>query len=246
MPKLNQVVATEKQTKESVNKQTAPLFHAAKTPALFAGITKTYEPLNVDGEQLPEDSTRVQHTVPEILENFAAATTKLVDTQLTKETANTQAFADVVVDGDVLISQAPVTFLLQFEKQLVQEVRGLISSLPTLDPAQEWEPEASERAGVFTTQVIKRHRTKKLERPIVLYEATEKFPAQTQMITEDVLAGYWNEKRFSGAISGQRKQELLDKVDKLIAAVKYAREAANARDAEPQTVGDEVFGYLFR
>lgn len=245
MPKLNQVVATEKQTKEAVNKQTVPLFHAAKNPALFAGVTKTYEPLNEDGEQLPDDSTRVQFTVPEVLENFAKATTKLVDSQLTKETANTEAFADVTVNGSVLIAQAPVSFLLQFEKQLSQEVRGLIASLPTLDPAQEWAEQTSERAGVFTTDVVKRHRTKKTELPVVLYQATDKFPAQTQMITEDKLVGYWNEKRFSGAISGQRKQELLDKVDTLIAAVKYAREAANSRDAESKTVGAEVFGFLF-
>lgn len=247
MTKLNQVVAVEKTVKEKVNKQTAPLFHTTKnaTGALFSGLTKTYEPLDADGEHLPDDSTRVQNTVPEILEAFAKPTIQLFDTQLTKETANTEAFADVVVDGVTLIAQAPVTFLLQFEKHLTQEVRGLIVALPTLDPAQEWEPADSERAGIFRTQTIRRQRTKKTEEPVVLYLATDKFPAQTQMITTDKLVGYWNEMRFSGAISGQRKQELLDRVDALIAAVKFAREAANNRDVDNKTVGAEIFGYLF-
>lgn len=245
MPKLNQVVAIEKAIKEKVNKQTAPLFHTSKQPAFFVGITKTYEPLNADGERLPDDSTRLQNTVPEILEAFAAPVAKMLDTQLTKETANTEAFADVVLDGAVLIEHAPVSFLLQFEKLLSQEVRGLILSLPTLDPAQEWQDASAERAGVFSTGVVQRHRTKKVEKPIVLYDATDKHPAQTQMITTDDLVGYWHERRFSGAISGQRKQELLDRVDNLIAAVKFAREAANNRDVDNKTIGAEVFGYLF-
>src|SRR4051812_7787412 len=98
MTKLNQVVAVEKTVKEKVNKQTAPLFHTTKSPAFFAGLEKTYEPLAEDGEQMPPDSTRVQNTVPEILDAFAKPTIQLIDTQLTKETANTEAFASVVVD----------------------------------------------------------------------------------------------------------------------------------------------------
>lgn len=245
MTKLNQVVAVEKQTKEKVNKQTAPLFHIVKDGKFFAGLSKTYEPIDVDGEQLPEDSTRVQNTVPEILSAFADPSVKMLDAQLTKETANTEAFADVEVNGAVLIEGAPVSFLLQFEKYLSQEVRGLIVGLPTLDPAQDWETSDSERAGIFETAQVRRHRTKKVERPIVLYDATDKHPAQTQMITTDELVGYWNEKRFSGAVSAQRKQQLLDRVDDLIAAVKYARESANNRDVENATIGAEIFGYLF-
>lgn len=245
MTKLNQVVAVEKALKEKVNRQTAPLFQIVKAPALFAGLAKTYEPQDVEGEQLPEDSTRVQYAVPEILDAFRVPTIKLLDAQLTKETANTEAFADVVLDGTTLIEKAPVSFLLQFEKHLSQEVRGLILLLPTLDPSQDWKATQSDRGGVYETAVVRRHRTKKVEKPVVLYPATPEHPAQTQMITTDELVGYWNEKRFSGAIPAQRKQELLDRVDVLIAAVKHARESANNRDVENKTIGAEVFGYLF-
>lgn len=245
MTKLNQIVATEKALKEGVNKQTAPLFHAAKAPQLFSGLTKTYESIEEGGEELPDETVRVQNTVPELLDAFATPVSKLIDLQLTKETANAGAFADVVVDGQVIIKDAPVTFLLQFEKLLQQEVRGLILQLPVLDPAQTWAPDTSGRLGVSVTEVIKRHRTKKIQKPIVLYAATPEHPAQTQMINEDILAGYWAEKKFSGAISGARKQELLDRVDTLIAAVKYAREAANDKVVEQKAASAAVFGFLF-
>ena len=164
---------------------------------------------------------------------------------LTKENANTEAFADVKVNGEVLIEQAPVSFLLQFERMLTQEVRGLIVSLPTLDPAYEWTPSDASEAGVYETEVTKRGRTKKVQKPIVLYPATDKHAAQTQLITEDELVGYWSEKKFSGAISAARKQELLDRVDTLIAAVKFAREEANSRDVEMKAAGAQIFAHLF-
>jgi hypothetical protein len=243
---LNQVVAAEKGIKDSVNKETAPIFHDTKRPELFAGHSKTYEALNAeDTEVLPPDEKRVQLTVGEVLDAFAKPMTKLLDVILTKETANTQAFADVVVDGETVIPQAPVSFLLQLEKQLTQEVRGLIVSLPTLDTAYEWEETSSERGGVVETKPQQRHRTKKVTRPITLAPATDKHPAQVQLVNEDVLTGYWNEKRFSGAVSAQRKRELLEKVDKLIVAVKYAREQANSRTVEQKTCGADVFGFLF-
>ena len=245
MTKLHQIAAVLKGTKEAVNKQTAPIFHTAKNASSFAGLSRTYEPVEDGGETLPDESVRVQATVPELLEAFRKPMIKQTDLILTMETSNMEAVADVEVDGKVLIKDAPVTFLMQFEKVLQQEVRGLIVSLPTLDSAQEWEPDDSERVGVSVTPVVRRHRTKKINRAVVLHPPTDKHPAQTQMVIEDILAGYWSEKKFSGAISGARKQELTDRVETLIAAVKMARESANDREVEKKTAGADIFGYLF-
>ena len=209
MPKLNQIVAIEKGEKTAVNKETAPLFHDAKNAAKFAGLTKTYEPLEEDGPVYPGESVPVQRTVVDLLDAFAKPSTRLLDVIATKEMANTEAFADVVVDGQTIVERAPVSFLLQLEKYLQQEVRGLVVSLPTLDTAQSWEPSESGERGVSETPVTQRHKNKKITRPMVLAPATDKHPAQVQLVNEDILEGYWNEKRFSGAISGQRKQELI-------------------------------------
>lgn len=245
MTRLNQIVAIEKGEKSSVNKETAPLFHATKNSGLFAGLTKTYEPVEEDGEQFPDESAKVQHTVVELLSEFGKHSTRLLDIILTKETANTEASADVRVGDEVIIPQAPVSFLLQLEKYLQQEVKGLVTALPVLDPSQTWTASDTERNGIFETEEIKRHKTKKIAEPLVLAPATDKHPAQVQLVTRDVVAGYWSEKKFSGAISASRKQQLLAKVDELINAVKFAREEANSIQVTDKKAGAAIFGYLF-
>lgn len=245
MTKLNQIIAIEAGEKSRANKATAPLFHAAKNPALFAGLSRTYEPVEDGGEQLPEESSRVQYTVDQIIRGFVSSSTRMLDLGATKDLANTEARADVVVGEEVVIADAPVTLLLPLEKYLSQEVRGLIESLPVLDPAQSWELSNSEREGIYETEPVKRHRTKKVARPLELAPATDKHPAQVQLIQEDVLAGYWTEKKFSGAVPAARKAELLARVEKLIQAVKSAREAANDLVVTDVNIGERVFGYLF-
>ena len=51
--------------------------------------------------------------------------------------------------------------------------------------------------------------------------------------------------KFSGALPARRVNELVDRIEKLQQAVKFAREEANGADAVDQRVGDAVFGYLF-
>lgn len=245
MTKLNQIIAIEQGEKARTNKATAPLFHALKTEALFAGLTRTYEPVDDNGERLPDETARVKYTVPAIIEHFVKNSTRLLDLSATKDNTNMGAYADVEVDGTVIIDQAPVTFLLPFEKYLSQEVRGLAESLPVLDVAQDWTESASEREGIYETETIQRHRTKKVNRVLELSPATDKHPAQVQLVAEDVLAGYWNEKKFSGAVPASYKAELIERVEKLIQAVKVAREQANDTEVVDLKVGEAVFGYLF-
>lgn len=245
MTKLNQVVGLVVGAKQEANKRTAPLFHNLKVPALFVGLTQRYEPLEEGGEQLPDDNTKVQITVPEILDLFREPNSRMLDLISTAENANTEARADVTVDGETIIKDAPVTFLMQFQKFLEQEVRGLVQAIPVLDPSQDWNPSATGRRGEYETDETKTHRTKKVAKPIVLYPATDKHPAQTQLVNEDVLAGYWHKKKFSGAVPAQRKDELLKRVETLIAAVSTAREAANDREVVDKPVGKQVFDYLF-
>lgn len=249
MTKLNQIIALREGEKTRANKATAPLFHTAKDSARFAGLTRTYEPVEDGGAKLPDENARVQHTVSEIIDSFVRNSTRMLDLKATADVANTQAFADVVIeegdDRQVIIDHAPVTLLLPLEKYLQQEVRGLIETLPVLDPAQNWEPSGSERAGIYETAAVQRHRNQKVNRPLELSPATDRHPAQVQLVIEDVLAGYWTEKKFSGAIPASRKAELLARVETLIQAVQSAREQANDLTVEDKKIGDAVFNYLF-
>lgn len=243
--KLNQIVALVQGAKTDANKRTAPLFHMLNQAQLFAGLTQRYRPAEEGGTQLPDDTQRVQHTVPEVLEKFRAPNERLLDLIMTNETANMSAQADIEIDGDVILESVPVTFLMQFQKFLEQEVRGLVNNLPVQDPAEDWSPSPAERNGIWESDEVETFRTRKVQRPIVLYDATDKHPAQTQLITEDVVDGYWKKKRFTGAISQSRKDELIERLERLVAAVKSAREKANDQEVVDHPAGQAVFNYLF-
>ena len=56
--------------------------------------------------------------------------------------------------------------------------------------------------------------------------------------------GRWEITHFSGAVSRQRKTELVERGEALKAAVKQARERANREGAPRQDVGGPVFEFL--
>jgi hypothetical protein len=51
--------------------------------------------------------------------------------------------------------------------------------------------------------------------------------------------------KFSGALPAKRVNELLERVEKLQHAVKFAREEANNQEADEQKIGRSVLSYLF-
>lgn len=242
MAKLNQIIAIEKGIKSSAYGALTELNKAAQKPDLFNGFSKTYRKKDEDGEELPPEGKRVQYTSGEVLRAAERALTDLADVTARKDWTNCVAKADVVVDGKTLIASAPVSFLLFMEKQLT-DLRTLVGNLPVLDVAEDWKSDPN--SGLYRTEPTETHRTKKMQKPIVLYAATTEHPAQTQLITEDVIAGWWVLTRQSGAMPKPEKQKLQDRIDKLIQAIKQAREAANMFDeTDAPTIGGPVFGYL--
>jgi hypothetical protein len=241
--KLNQVIAIEKGIKSRVYGEITEMNKAAQKPALFSGFVKTYRKNNEDGEEYSSEQQKVQMRAEEILSRAAVLLTEMFDVTASKDYANCGAVADVLIDGSLILKDAPVTYLLFLEKQ-INDVRTFVENLPTLDEADDWNRD--ENTGLFKTAPIATHRTKKIQRPIVLYQATEHHPAQTQLITEDVLAGYWDTVKHSGAIPAPRKKVLLERIEKLSNAVKFAREAANALEARPVSAGKQIFDYLLQ
>ncbi len=128
------------------------------------------------------------------------------------------------------------------EKQLT-DIHTFVGNLPILDESENWTKD--ENSGLYKTEATQTHRTKKVVKPIVLYQATEQHPAQTQLITEDVIAGFWNQVKQSGAIPKPVKQKLQEKTEALLRAVKEAREEANGFEeiAVPE-IGSAIFNYI--
>jgi hypothetical protein len=178
----------------------------------------------------------------QVIADVAAALTRLFDVTATKDWTNCVARADVVVDGRTIAAQVPVTYLLFLEKQLV-DLHTFVRKLPVLDAAESWNYDSS--ADCFATDPVQTLRTRKVPRNHVKAEATEKHPAQVEVYHEDVTVGYWRTVKFSGALPASRVNELIDRVEKLQAAVKFAREDANGTEIEDRKVGERVLGYLF-
>ncbi len=240
--KLNQIVAIESGVKTRVNAYVTQLYKTLQHPQLFEGFSKTYRPIGEDGEQFPPEQKVVQHTAMGLLTQAASAMSELFDVTFAKDVGNTQARASVVVDGKVLLPDVPVPYLLFLEKQLT-DVHTMVAKMPVLDPAESWSTD--ENTGLFRTNPTATVKTKKVQRALVLYPHSAEHPAQTQLITEDVTVGNWQQTKFSGAITGPAQQRLLQRIEILQKAVKFAREEANAASVPMQPVGERVFSWLF-
>ena len=241
-PKLNQVLAIEKGVKSRTLSAVTKLYHEVQKPARLAGLHKTYEPLDDDGVRYPPESAKVAVRAEDVLKDAKKALRELFDVTAQKDWANCNARANIVVDGKTLVEDAPVTYLLFLEKQL-NDIKNLVGKLPVLDSAEDWSYD--EALGLFKTEPVKSTRTQKVHKPIVLYDATEEHPAQTQMVTVDEVVGNWTTVKQSGALPRNRKDELLERVERLTEAVKFARENANDTDAPKQELGEDVLSFLF-
>ncbi len=193
----------EKGVKSTAQRELAETQGLLTKPALPAGIARTYQPKDEEGEQLPAESTRVQVKSEEVLRRTAATLTRLFDVTATKDWANTEARADVTVDGTTLLAGVPVSYLLFLEKQL-NELHGFVKKLPVLDAAEAWSFDDS--SDTWRTDAVRTLCTKKVPRNHVKAEATEKHPAQVEVYYEDIAIGYWTTVKFSGAAraAGQR------------------------------------------
>jgi len=243
MARLNQIIAVEKGVKSRSFQELTEAHHLLQKPAMLAGISRTYRPKDDEGEQFPSESTRVQVKAEDVIRKTVEILTELLDVTATKDWANCKAHANVVVEGQTLLTDVPVTYLLFLEKQLV-DMHTFVKKLPVLDASETWTFDAS--ADTYATEPAQTTKTKKIPRNHVKAEATEHHPAQVEVYYEDVVVGYWRTVKFSGALPAQRVNELLERVERLQQAVKFAREEANNLEVEDVKVGDKLFQYLFR
>ena len=244
-PKLHEVIAVAKGKKGAAEAHVTELYKAIQKPDLFDGLSRRYRPKDENGDKLPDESKNVQQDLRALVAQAAERWAELFDVTLTVDAGNQFAKADVEVQLDdgsskVLVANAPVPFLLFLEKQLV-DVRTFVSKLPTPDPAEQWEADPSQ--GVLASKPVETLRTMKVQRPVVLYPATDKHPAQTSMVTEDVGAGYWTTRKFTTRVPVDVKAAALARIDKVVDAVRTARERANAVEVEKRKVGEALFAY---
>lgn len=242
MLKLNQVIAIEKGIKTKSQRVISDAHNSLKKKELFVGHTKTFSPYDEDGEQLPPDNMKVKYRVDDFINEAKQSWSELWDITAMRDYGNSSAVADVVVDNKVILEKVPVTYLLFLEKQL-DDLYTFVKKLPILDSSEDWESDPKQ--DMFSTKPIESIKTKKVTRPLVLYEATDHHPAQVKEITEDVLHGKWKTIKYSTALQAKEVNEYINRVEKLQQAVKCAREKANEKEVDKKSIGDPVFKFVF-
>jgi hypothetical protein len=243
MTQLSQLLAIEKGVKTSSERDITDAYHMLQREDPITGLIRTYQPLDDEGETLPDEVKLVQTRVSDQLARANTALAKLMNITLEKDATNCVARADVVIDGAVVLPDVPVTYLLFLEKQLIG-LQTLVSQLPILDPAFNWT--LDEATGNYKSDSSRTNRSKKVMRNHVKAEATDKHPAQVETYTEDVKVGEWTVTRFSGAIPADDRRRLLERVRIVLAAVKQARELGNtATVVQTPDAGRAILDYIF-
>ena len=234
MPKLHEIIAVAKGKKCEAEKFVTDAYHKLAKPELFDSMVKTYRPAEENGEALPSEKKIAQEDLPALVREASAKWAALFDLTLTLDVGNQKAKADIVVNGVTLATGVPVPTLLFLEKQL-ENVKAFVSRLPTPDPSETWRFDPSQ--SLLAAEPTETFRTKKVQKALVMYAATTEHPAQTQLITEDVVAGYWRTSKFTSRVPASSRESALERVSALLDAVKVAREQANGIEVEPCTIG---------
>lgn len=238
---LNQLIAVRKGIQAEVHATVTKLHRDMQKPALLNGLVRTYRKIRDEDPDLPGERQLVQVRVKELLHQVERQYTRLWDVTAAVDWTNCEARADVVVDDVTVIENAPVSYLIFMEKQLTN-LHTIVDEAAVLDSAERWTWNDEEQA--WATDRTTTMRTKKEHRATVIVPPTEHHPAQVLPYQEDVPAGYWDTVKFSGALNGERRNQLLERIGTLREAVKVAREQANMVPAVQPKPAAAVFAYL--
>lgn len=248
--KLHEVIAVENDRKKTFQRMVIETGHTLHSkPQHFTGHIRKYESIMDNDETFDPEESHVVTCVPDKLKHFEKSAVSMLDIILSKETSNIKAAADIVIKEEgiepiVIAENVPVQALVQFENQLVIMRDKVYNLIPTLDPKNNWLPDDQRGKGFYKTSDTRKRKTAKVESFVTVAEPTEHHPAQVRAVTKDVQTGNWVETSFSGMMSPANKSELLDRIGKLIEAVKKARARANAINAEKCKVASKIFKYI--
>jgi hypothetical protein len=244
--RLHQVVVTEQGIQsdtERVLDQYRRLFSLGGEQNPMRGLVRTYQPLREDGVRHPAQSQKVQVKASELIPEIKKALTSLFNVKFTREYGNTQARADLVVDGQTLLTGVPTTFFLFLEREVNQIRSGLVARLPVLDPSEEWKWDKAR--GIWVTEPKVTESTAKVPQVQVLHAPTKEHPAQVRAYDTDEKVGEWTNVKLSGQLPADDVQAMYDRCSRLLVAIKQAREEANSiavEDKEAAPVIDFIFG----
>lgn len=208
---------------------------------LFNGKTRTYRPLDDNDEKLPAETVALQEYADKQVGRADHLWADWMNIVLTVDTGSTQTSGDITIDGNVIMERVPVITLIFIEQQL-NDIRKYYDTLPVLDTNFKWSYDSNK--GCWVTGAIEKNRSVKKNEAITLAVATDKHPAQVQLVAVDKWVGVFTETAMSSALPRDVKRAYVDRIDKLIDAVKKAREEANSIDVTERKEIKAIFDYI--
>jgi hypothetical protein len=182
--KLNQLIAVLQSVKANANKGKSEVYQLSQKSALFQGLSRTFQSREEDGFIYPPESQKLTLKANKLIDKFVQSCSEYLDLAATQDYANTQARASIVVEGQTILADVPVSHLLFLEKQL-QDIKALITTLPILPIDKDWQNDPNR--GCYVTSSKETVKTKKITDFVVAYDATEHHPAQ-------ISTGFFNER----------------------------------------------------
>lgn len=236
---ISQCLALEKALK---TEEGGALLRTLAKPEPFSGQLRFYTPKDDGGETRPREDKKVVSSAKDLLSKFSDLFRRRMNITATKDQGNASARANVVIDGVVVLENCPPTMLLTLE-QKIQEIQGLLVGIVTLPAEENWSVDPN--TGLYKSEPDLKASTKKVPKVFEKAPATDKHPAQVEVVHEDVTVGTWTVIKLSSAMTIPEKAALLERCSKLLAALKMAREEANQYRLKESDAGTRVAAYLF-
>lgn len=244
MPKLHELLAAEANVAAQANAIAEETLKVFGRPEAFIRTTTSVHHFAEEDQRLDVTETKELTTTVEsrLAYGFGRPWTNHLDLLASKDRTNQEAKADVVVNGAVLLTGVPATFLLALEKHLA-DARKRLEAAPTLQAGVPWEWSEVDHLYIAGEPQVS-FRTRKTVRPIIMAEATKEHPAQVQAISEDVPIARIEKLLASGMWTSAQKADALARLDALLVAVKKARQRANRADVVPMKVGQILARFI--
>lgn len=209
----------------------------------FDGRFKQYQPDDEGAERLVDEVEEVVivGSVKEKLDYTNKFFINALDSILSKEETNASGNTSTEIVIGTNKFQLSSIGLLALEKKMIS-LRGMYKKIPTLDPTKQWT--YNEEKQMYETKVYTRNRIAQKNETIVVVQATDKFPAQTQVVPIQKKTGVYEETFFSKRITVRQKAEMIGRIDEIIDSIQVARAKANKAEVIKVKIGAAILNYV--
>jgi len=242
--KLHEVLAVESTLGKAADKLIAESKATLNKENLFIGSQRDLTMFDAEQQHLnTTDSVKLTTTVDDNLDYLVGPISRYWDAVLQKDRTNQQAVADIEIDGTKIAENVPATFLLGLETKL-GEIRKLYDNIHTLAPGHDWQLDAEAGKGVFKAEMPVTFKTEKDVEFRIVVEADEHHPAQIRELGRTNNVGKYDTIRWCGLLTPLEKAQRISRIDKLLLAVKQARQRANNTELVAGQIGKDLLNYI--